>query len=88
MRNSTCFQRKWSAESVSVIFDVCRWINLWAKLEEAEQGLLTSGARVNYQVANEVFGARGDGRHGLEDWKTRRIQMDDSLDVFGCLLCY
>lgn len=57
-RNSACFKQKWPSEPVQVIFDICRCIELWAKMrKEADQDLLVKGAKVLSQVAIEVFGA-------------------------------
>lgn len=43
-----------------VIFDICRCIEFWAKLQKAEdnQDWLIKGAKVLSQVAREVLGAR------------------------------
>ena len=59
VRNTACFHLKWPLELVSVMYDVCRCIGLWSKLQkEADQEALVRGAKTFERVAMEVFGAR------------------------------
>lgn len=58
-RNAACFKHQWPSEPVHVIFDICRFIELWAKMQkEVDQDLLVQGAKMLNQVVMEVFGAR------------------------------
>ena len=73
-----CFQHKWPQEPVYVLFDVCRWICLWNKLQkEEDQEMLVRGAKILEQVAMEVFGARRRWTPWIKKLKTK-VDLVDS----------
>lgn len=79
MHTLACFQRKLLAEPVSVIV-ICHWISDLANLqEEAEQDLLTRGARAISKWLLKFVGRGEAGLHGSASWKMGSIQAFDSL---------
>ena len=60
-RNTACFQNKWPAEHVSVIYNICHWIQTWSSMNVRPdtKRKLTLCTRVLEWVATDIFQCEG-----------------------------